>query len=150
MDCIWILQARLLEWIAVPFSRGIFPTLGLNPGLPHCRQILYQLSHQENPKILNWVAYPLCSGSSWPRNLTGVSCIAVGFFTSWATREAPDTHSCTLQIEDRLATETALTSFVFSLFASSLVQNFFGIFIFISWFLLTSFLFPSKEVTKKF
>ena len=26
----------------------IFPTQGLNPGLPHCRWILYQLSHQEN------------------------------------------------------------------------------------------------------
>ena len=25
---------------------GIFPTQGLNPGLPHCRQILYQLSHK--------------------------------------------------------------------------------------------------------
>ena len=25
--------------------QGIFPTQGLNPGLPHCRQILYQLSH---------------------------------------------------------------------------------------------------------
>ena len=25
----------------------IFPTQGLNPGLPHCRQILYQLSHRE-------------------------------------------------------------------------------------------------------
>ena len=24
----------------------IFPTQGLNPGLPHCRQILYRLSHQ--------------------------------------------------------------------------------------------------------
>ena len=23
----------------------IFPTQGLNPGLPHCREILYQLSH---------------------------------------------------------------------------------------------------------
>ena len=43
-----ILQARILEWIAIPFSRGIFPTLGLNPGLPHCRQILYHLSHQGN------------------------------------------------------------------------------------------------------
>ena len=27
--------------------RGIFPTQGSNPGLPHCRQILYQLSHKE-------------------------------------------------------------------------------------------------------
>ena len=26
--------------------RGIFPTQGLNPSLPHCRRILYQLSHK--------------------------------------------------------------------------------------------------------
>jgi len=26
--------------------QGIFPTQGLNPGLPHCRWILYHLSHQ--------------------------------------------------------------------------------------------------------
>ena len=29
--------------------RGIFPTQGLNLGLPHCRQILYCLSHQRCP-----------------------------------------------------------------------------------------------------
>ena len=29
--------------------RGIFPTQGSNPGLPHCRRILYQLSHQRSP-----------------------------------------------------------------------------------------------------
>ena len=40
------------------------------------------------PRILEWVAYPFSRGSSWPRNQTGVSCIAGGFFTSWATREA--------------------------------------------------------------
>ena len=34
------------------------------------------------------VAYPFSSGSSWPRNWTGVSCIAGGFFTNWAIREA--------------------------------------------------------------
>ena len=39
-------------------------------------------------RILEWVAYPFSSGSSWPRNWTRVSCIAGGFFTSWATREA--------------------------------------------------------------
>ena len=44
-----ILQARILEWVAFPFSRGIFPTQGLNPGLLHCRQILYQLSYKESP-----------------------------------------------------------------------------------------------------
>ena len=30
--------------------RGIFPTQGSNPGLPHCRQFLYQLSHTGSPK----------------------------------------------------------------------------------------------------
>ena len=45
-----ILQARTLEWVSVPFSRGIFPTQGSNPGLPHCRQILYQLSYKESPR----------------------------------------------------------------------------------------------------
>ena len=29
--------------------QGIFPTQGSNPGLLHCRQILYHLSHQGNP-----------------------------------------------------------------------------------------------------
>ena len=38
--------------------QGIFPTQGLNPGLPHCRQILYHLSHQGSPRILERVAYP--------------------------------------------------------------------------------------------
>ena len=68
--------------------QGIFPTHGLNPGLPPCRQILCQLSHQESPRILEWVAYPFSSGCSQPRNQTGVSFIAGGFFTNWAIREA--------------------------------------------------------------
>ena len=68
--------------------QGIFPTQGLNPGFPHCRQILYHLSHQGSPRILEWVAWPFSRGSSWPRGQTRVSCIAGGFFTSWATREA--------------------------------------------------------------
>ena len=29
--------------------QGIFPTQRSNPGLPHCRWILYQLSHQGSP-----------------------------------------------------------------------------------------------------
>ena len=32
--------------------QGIFPTQGLNPGLPHCRQIAYHLSHQGNILLL--------------------------------------------------------------------------------------------------
>ena len=64
--------------------QSVFPTHWLNPGLPHCRQILYHLSHQENPRILERIAHPLSRGSSWPRNRAGVSCIAGGFFTSLA------------------------------------------------------------------
>ena len=60
--------------------QGIFPTQGSNPGLLHCRRILYQLSHQGSPRILEWVAYPFSRGSSRPRNWTGVSYVAGGFF----------------------------------------------------------------------
>ena len=61
--------------------QGIFPTQGSNPGLPHWRRILYQLSHKGSPRILEWVAYPFSGGSSRPRNWIRVSCIASGFFT---------------------------------------------------------------------
>ena len=67
--------------------QGPFPTQGLKPGVPHCRRILYQLSHQGSPRILEWVAYPF-SGYSQPRNRTRVSCTAGTFFTNWAIREA--------------------------------------------------------------
>ena len=33
------------------FLQGIFPVQGSNPGLPHCRQILYQLGHKGSPRI---------------------------------------------------------------------------------------------------
>ena len=68
--------------------QGTFPTQGLNPGVLHCRWILYQLSHRGSPRILECVAYPFSSRSSWLKNQTGVSCIAGRFFTNWALREA--------------------------------------------------------------
>ena len=64
--------------------QGIFPTQGSNPDLPHCRRILYQLSHKGSPRILAWVAYPFSSRSSQPRNLSRISCTAGRFFTNWA------------------------------------------------------------------
>ena len=68
--------------------QGIFPTQGSNPGLPYWRQIIYHLSHQGSPTILEWVAYPFSWGTSPPRKWASVSCIAGRFFTIWATREA--------------------------------------------------------------
>ena len=86
------LQARTLELGSLSFLQGIFPTQGLNSGLPHCRQSLYQLSHKGSPKILEWVAYPFSRGSSWPRNWTGVSCIAGGFFPNWVSGKPFESH----------------------------------------------------------
>ena len=57
----------------------IFPTQRSNLGLPHGRQILCQLIHNGSPRTLEWVADPFSSGSSWPGNQTGVSCIAGRF-----------------------------------------------------------------------
>ena len=76
---------------SLPLLQGIFPTQGSNPDLLHCRRILYQLSHKGSPRILAWVAFPFSRGSSQPRDQTQVFCIAGGFFTSWAIREA---HQC--------------------------------------------------------
>ena len=85
----------------------------LNPGLQHCRWILYQLSHHGCPRILEWVAYPFSRGSSQPRNQTRASCIAGGFFTSWAIREAqmssPGKCKWTITIFPYLKTPTTVT-----------------------------------------
>ena len=146
-----ILQDRILEWVAFPFSRassqprdrtqvphiagdslpaepqgkptnirvgslsllqGILLIQESNQRLLHCKQIFFtnwaiteSISHQicySSSWFLNGFrvslislevelgvgASPFSRGSSWPRNRTGVSCIAGGFFTNWATREA--------------------------------------------------------------
>ena len=48
-----ILQARILKWEAIPFSRGSSQPRNLNRGLLLCRWILYQLSYQGSPYIQN-------------------------------------------------------------------------------------------------
>ena len=49
--------------------QGIVSTQGSNPGLPHCRQILYELSHQESPiniiLILHKLEFPTSSYFMW-------------------------------------------------------------------------------------
>ena len=44
-----------------------FAIHGWNPGFPHYRWIPYHLSHQESPRILEWVASPFSKGSFQPR-----------------------------------------------------------------------------------
>ena len=53
--------------------QGLFPTQGWNPGLPHCRRILYQLSYQGSSRILEWVDL---TGSRRPTGV-GVWCVCV-------------------------------------------------------------------------
>ena len=43
---------------SLSFLQGIFPTQGSNPGLPHCGQILYQLSPKGSRRMLEWVPIP--------------------------------------------------------------------------------------------
>ena len=82
-----ILQARILEWVAFP-SQGDLPHLGIEPRSPALQMDSLPDEPQGKPKNTGVVAYPFSSGSFWPRNWTGVSCIAGGFFANWAMREA--------------------------------------------------------------
>ena len=73
-----ILQARILEWVAVPFSRGSSQSRDQTQDFPHCRQNLYCLSHQEshtqlsvvyssllNSQLLRWI----CGRDSLSKNI---------------------------------------------------------------------------------
>ena len=76
-----IFQARILEWVAFPFSRG-----SSHPG-PELRSPTLQVdslpaNHKGSPRILEWVAYPFSRGSSQPRARNQVSHVAGRFFTS--------------------------------------------------------------------
>ena len=87
--CPWNSLGQNTGVVSVSLLQGIFPTQGLNPGLPHCRQVLFQLSHKGSPRILEWVCLPFSSRSSQPRNRIRVSCIAGEFFTNWAIGKGP-------------------------------------------------------------
>ena len=74
-----ILQARILEWVSIPFFRGSSRTQGSNPGLSHFRQILYHLSHQGSPHknvcvcvcvcVCVYVSHSVLSDSMQPHGL---------------------------------------------------------------------------------
>ena len=56
-----IFQTRILEWVAISFSRGSSWPQGLNPDLLHHRQMLHHLSHQGSPKGMNSVPKLNCT-----------------------------------------------------------------------------------------
>ena len=82
--------SRQEYWSGLPFpSPGDLPDREIEPRCPALQVDALTseppgkptLSHKGNPRILEWVAYPFSSGSSWPRSQTGVSCIAGWFST---------------------------------------------------------------------
>ena len=82
-----LLQARVLEWVAFLFSRG--------SSQPRDRTQIFRITGRF---VSRWAtgeaqeywsgSLSLLQGSFRPRNWSGVSCIADGFFTPWAIREA--------------------------------------------------------------
>ena len=85
-----ILQARILEWVAFPFSRGSSQPRDQTQVSFTLQADSLLAEPQGRPRKLEWVAYPFSSGSSQPRNWSRVSCIEAGFFTNWAMRELDD------------------------------------------------------------
>ena len=55
---IGILQARILEWVAMSSSRGSSQPRAQTHGLSHSRQILYHLSHQGSPLYQQSLHFP--------------------------------------------------------------------------------------------
>ena len=106
-----ILQARILEWIAIPFCRGPSRHRDRTWVLPHYRQLLYHLSREVTQlcptlcdpmdcslpgssvhgifqaMVLEWIAISFSRWSSRPTDWTQVSRIVDRSFTTWATRE---------------------------------------------------------------
>ena len=72
---LWLhfLEVKVTQW---------YPTL--------CNPMDYTVHGMLQARILEWVAVPFSRGSSQPRNQTQVSCVAGGFFTIGATREAQE------------------------------------------------------------
>ena len=97
-----ILQARLLEGVAIPFSctagrfftvwatSEAFQQLNWKSRLTLCDPMDYTVHGILQARILEWVAFPFSRGSSQSRDQTQVSHIAGRFFTSWATRKAQE------------------------------------------------------------
>ena len=89
--------------------QGIFPTQELNPGLPHCRQILYQLNHRGSPfttespgkchpsKILLSKSLQIASTVLWAMSITVQSCqpefvLFLGDFWKWLNPHLQNPH----------------------------------------------------------
>ena len=83
-----ILQAKILEWVAFPFSRGSSQPRDQTQVF-HIAGGFFTNWTTGKPKKLEWVAYPFSSRSSQPRNQTGGLLHCRWILYNWANREAP-------------------------------------------------------------
>ena len=113
-DCPWNSPGQSTRVVSLSFLQEIFPTQGSNPCLPHCKWILYQLSHKGSPWTLEWVAFSSSRGFFQPRNRSGVSCIAGKFFTNWAIREAHNVNQNYNEVSSHTSQNVVLLLFLFS------------------------------------
>ena len=70
--------------------QGIFLTQELIWGLLHCSWILYQLSHQESPRILEWVPTPSPGDLSDPGIELGSPALQADFFYHLSHQGSPE------------------------------------------------------------
>ena len=111
LPCLWNSPCKDIGVGCHAFLQGIFPTQRSNPCLLfsaafQADSLLLKKSESESrsvvsnslgpytvhgilqARIMEWVAFSFSKGSSQTGDQTQVSCIAGGFFTSWATRES--------------------------------------------------------------
>ena len=81
---------------SLSLTQGIFPTQGSNPGLLHCRQILYQLSHKGSLEVFHYKTAPGDTkgeaAGSWV--LLAVTLSELGPGESWAPETTGAERSC--------------------------------------------------------
>ena len=82
-----IFQARILEWVAIPFS-GDLPNPGIEPKFPALQADSLPSEPTGKPKHTGVGSLSLLQGIFPNQELNPVSSIAGRFFTSWANREA--------------------------------------------------------------
>ena len=77
LESMGIFQGRIVDSLSL--LQGIFPTQGSNPGLLHCRQILYQLSHKHLEYIGDGLVTKLCLMIVKPRTVACQVPLSIGF-----------------------------------------------------------------------
>ena len=84
-----ILQARILKWVAFPFSRRPLPNPEIEPKSPTLQAAFWPAELQGKLQNTGMGSLSLFQWIFPTQELNWVSCIAGRFFTNWAMREAP-------------------------------------------------------------